>query len=172
MCKEDEETQMWLVRSDGSYIQIESYDEPDMCIAVDYEHGDDEEMLAKTCYNGELFLKDCSSDYGTEWYFTGGQLVNTMCWGAGLSSMMTVFLEEKNNVDVQECTKDLAVWGANDEAVLKADTFMFVNRLPESPFHMTAEKVNDELDKQSIGKNKSVLNTDSSTEVVAVEGET
>lgn len=147
-CKEDEETQMWLVKSDGSYIMIESYDEPGMCIAVDYEHGDDNEMLAKTCYNGELFLKDCDSEYGTEWYFTGGQLVNSLCWGTGLSSFMTVFLDDDEKMNTQECLKDVAVWGGNDEAVLKADTFMFVNRLPMAPVHMSHEEVNEELDKK------------------------
>ncbi|KAL9178993.1 hypothetical protein ACHAXT_011966 [Thalassiosira profunda] len=173
-CADGADSQMWRVKSDGSYVMVESYDHPGMCIAVDYEKGDDEAMLAQTCFNGELFLKECydgSSSHdgwgkpgwggdddddgwhgpgrhptlGTEWYFTGGQLVNSMCWGAGLSSMMTIFLEDKNNVDLQECTNDLAVWGANDEAVLKADTFMFVNHLPEAPFTNVIEDVLDLL---------------------------
>ena len=145
-CKEDAGNQMWLVRSDGSYIMIESHDEPGKCIAVDYEHGDDQEMMVNTCYNGELMLKDCESEYGAEWYFTGGQLVNTLCWSSGLSSMMTVFLEEENDVDMQACLKDVAVWGANDEAILKADTFMFVDRLPMAPMHMTVEEINDKVE--------------------------
>ena len=132
---------MWLVRSDGSYITIESYYEHGMCIGVDYKHGDSEAELAKKCYNGELVLTDCHSDYGTEWYFTGGQLVNSLCWGAGFSSTMTVFLEDDKNKVVKECKKDVAIWGANDEAVLKADTFMFVNRLPKAPFRI------DDVDK-------------------------
>lgn len=148
MCKDHEESQMWVIRSDGSYIMIESYEHPGMCIAVDYEHGDDEKIAAATCYNGELMLKDChDTEYGTEWYFTGGQLVNTFCWGTGLSSMMTVFIDDtgKNgNKLIKQCEKDLAVWGAIDEAVLKADTFMFVNRLPEAPFFI--RDVDDVLD--------------------------
>ncbi|KAL9178978.1 hypothetical protein ACHAXT_011951 [Thalassiosira profunda] len=154
-CTEDD-SQLWLVQSDGSYVMIESYHKPGMCIAVEYEKGDDEAMLAETCYNGQLFLKDCHSDYGTEWYFTGGQLVNSLCWAAGLSSMMTVFLEQdsSNDSDLQECEKDLAVWGANDEAVMVADTFMFVNHLPESPFYI--EDVDEALGKKVSQSNKMI----------------
>ena len=144
-CSDHAENQMWLVRSDGSYVMIESYDEPGKCIAVDFENGDDEKMVAKTCYNGELVLKDCyHADYGAEWYFTGGQLINGFCWGAGLASMMTVFIEDKKNQLIKECKKDVAVWGPIDEAVLKADTFMFVNRLPDAPFFI--RDVDDVLD--------------------------
>ena len=90
-CREYEETQLWGVVSDGSYIMIESYDQKGKCIAVDYKSGDSDLMIAKTCFNGELVLKDCyDTEYGTEWYFTGGQLVNSFCWAAGLSSVMTV----------------------------------------------------------------------------------
>mmetsp|Transcript_5363 Transcript_5363/g.12186 ORF Transcript_5363/g.12186 Transcript_5363/m.12186 type:complete len:333 (-) Transcript_5363:144-1142(-) len=142
-CKIHEESQQWLVRSDESYIMIESYDQPGMCIAVDFERGDDELMVAETCYNGELVLKDCHADYGTEWYFTGGQLLNSFCWASGLSSMMTIFIEDKGNKLIKECVKDLAVWGAAEEAVLKADTFMFVNRLPDAPFFIDVDDVLD-----------------------------
>jgi hypothetical protein len=134
VCQGDEPTQMWLVRSDGSYVMIESYDNPGMCISVDYEAGDDVGMVAQTCEDGMLMLRDCHSVYGTEWYFTGGQLVNSFCWAAGLSSMMTIDIE---NPDTYKCKKDVAVFGRIDEAVLKADTFMFVNRLPRSPFYVS-----------------------------------
>jgi len=136
-CEEGEETHQWLVQSDGSYITIESYHSRDMCIAVEYESDDTEAMLAETCYNGELVLRDCDSKYGIEWYFTGGQLVNSLCWGAGLPSMMTVFLDPGDPEEkVQTCVKDVAVWGGNNDSLYKADTFMFVNRLPEVPFHI------------------------------------
>ena len=80
-------------------VRIESCYHHDMCIAVDYERGDGESMLAQTCYNGELVLRACDAEYGTEWYFMGGQLVNSLCWGAGLSSVMTVFFEDGGNTD-------------------------------------------------------------------------
>ena len=121
---------MWRVISDGSYIMIESYNNPGMCISVDYEPFDDETMVANTCNDGVLMLRDCNSVYGAEWYFTGGQLINSFCWAAGLSSMMTVNIED---ADSYTCEKDVAVYGRIDEAVLKADTFMFVNRLPAAP---------------------------------------
>ena len=143
-CDVRADEQLWMVRSDGSYIMIESYDDPGMCIAVDYESGDDKAMAAATCFNGELMLKPCrDTKYGTEWYFTGGQLVNTFCWGVGLSSYMTIFVDEKEGKLIKECKKDVAVWGAVDEAILKADTFMFVNHLPETPFFLDVDEVLD-----------------------------
>lgn len=135
VCQVDEPSQMWRVISDGSYIMIESYDNPGMCISVDYEAFDDETMVAHTCLDGVLVLRDCNSVYGTEWYFTGGQLINSFCWAAGLSSMMTVNIEEDG--DSYTCQKDVAVYGRIDEAVLKADTFMIVNRLPAAPFFIS-----------------------------------
>ena len=125
-CDELDAAQMWLVRSDSSYIQIESYDCPDMCIAVDYERGDNVQMVEETCYNGVLTLKDCNSEFGTEWYFTGGQLVNSFCWGMGVSSIMTIPM----NGGV--CTPHVAVTGLDEDSLMKSDTFMFVNRLPNS----------------------------------------
>merc|ERR1719203_1935275 len=133
-----------MVRSDGSYVMVESRARPGMCIGVDHEAGDDRAMLAKTCYNGELVLRDCrppgdDDDGGgeaagpasaVERYFTGGQLVSSLCWGAGLSSMMTVFLDDE---------------GDNEDAVIKADTFMFVSRLPIAPFFV--DDVDAELDR-------------------------
>jgi len=142
-CVADEKSHEWLVHSDGSYVMIESYDQPHMCMGVDYEAGDDQALLATTCYNGELVLRDCDDEYGTEWYFTGGQLVSALCWRAGVSSTMTVFLDGDSNDDVRECQKDVAVWGANGEALLKADTFLFVTRLPDAPFFI--EDVNGAL---------------------------
>eukprot|EP00578_Thalassiosira_sp_NH16_P006384 CAMPEP_0181122358 /NCGR_PEP_ID=MMETSP1071-20121207/25267_1 /TAXON_ID=35127 /ORGANISM="Thalassiosira sp., Strain NH16" /LENGTH=357 /DNA_ID=CAMNT_0023207315 /DNA_START=93 /DNA_END=1166 /DNA_ORIENTATION=- len=142
-CDSKDDAQLWLVRSDGSYIMIESYDDPGMCIAVDYEQGDDKKMAASTCFNGELVLKPCKAEYGTEWYFTGGQLINTFCWGVGLSSLMTIFINDKKGKLIKECEKDVAVWGAVDEAVLKADTFMFVNHLPNAPFSIDVDEVLD-----------------------------
>jgi hypothetical protein len=133
ICQDDELTQMWLVRSDGTYVMIESYDNPGMCISVDYEDGDNEGMVAETCLDGILMLRDCHSVYGTEWYFTGGQLINSFCWAAGLSSMMTVNIKDGDNY---ECEKDVGVFGRINEPVLKADSFMFVNRLPRAPFHV------------------------------------
>lgn len=141
-CNELDTTQMWLVRSDSSYVMIESYDCPGMCIAVDYEMGDDDKMIEETCFNGELMLKDCNSDYGTEWYFTGGQLINSFCWGMGTSSVMTIFMN--NGV----CESSVAVFGLNEEAIMKADTFMFVNRLPSSP-HFT-QSVEDDCDDDEV----------------------
>ncbi len=147
VCQVDEPSQMWRVISDGSYIMIESYNNPGMCISVDYEANDDEAMVAETCLDGVLMLKDCNSVYGVEWYFTGGQLINSFCWAAGLSSMMTVNLEGK---DSYTCQKDVAVYGAIEEPLLKADTFMFVNRLPEAPFYIS--DVEDALDQASPAK--------------------
>ncbi|KAL7550967.1 hypothetical protein ACHAWF_014169 [Thalassiosira exigua] len=145
-CRENDEYQMWKVISDGSYVMIQSYDDPDLCIAVDYEDKDDKEMLAKTCLNGEVMLKDCHSEYGTEWYFSGGQLVNAMCWGFGLSSALTVFVDDSNKQDeLQECFKDVYVWGLNEEALLRADTFMFVNWLPNAPAYLDVDEVNDAI---------------------------
>ncbi len=138
-CYELDTTQMWLVRSDSSYVMIESYDCPGMCIAVDYEIGDDDKMIDETCYNGELMLKDCNSEYGTEWYFTGGQLINSFCWGMGTSSVMTIFMNDG------VCKSSVVVFGLDEEAIMKADTFMFVNRLPHSPhFTQNAEDCDDD----------------------------
>ncbi len=69
---------MWLVQSDSSYIQIKSYYNHGMCISVDYKRGNREVILAKTCYNSKLVLKDYHTEYITEWYFTGGQLINSL----------------------------------------------------------------------------------------------
>mmetsp|Transcript_23181 Transcript_23181/g.48906 ORF Transcript_23181/g.48906 Transcript_23181/m.48906 type:complete len:203 (-) Transcript_23181:198-806(-) len=171
-CEEDEEAHMWQVRSDGSYIMIESYSDRGKCIAVDYEQGDGESMLAKTCNDGELVLTECDADYGTEWYFTGGQLVNSLCYGAGLPSMMTVFLENGNDT-VKKCKKDVAVWAANDEAILKADTFMFVNRLPEAPFVIgdVQGSIEEKEPKLSSLKKMDEIQTHSA-EVINMEGST
>jgi len=143
-CREYEETQLWRIISDRSFIMIESFDNPGKCIGVDYDKGDSELNVAKMCFNGELVLRDCyDADYGAEWYFTGGQLVNSFCWSAGLSSVMTVLFEDKKQL-IKECQKDLTVYGAVGEALLKADTFMFVNRLPTSPIDIP--DVDDILD--------------------------
>ena len=150
ICEDGEPTQMWLVRSDGSYIMVESYDMPGMCISVDYQVGDNDAMVAQECENGVLVLRDCHSVYGTEWYFTGGQLVNSLCWAAGLPSMMTVGIKNANEYT---CEKDVSVYGKMGEVMLKADTFMFVNRLPLTPFYISdvsaalvekAESLNDD----------------------------
>ena len=128
-CDELDTAQMWLVRSDSSYIQIESYECPGMCIAVDYERGDNAQFVDQTCYNGVLTLKDCNSEFGTEWYFTGGQLVNSFCWGMGRSAMMTIPIVGNGDA----CSYTVEVFGGDESSIMKADTFMFVNRLPNSP---------------------------------------
>jgi hypothetical protein len=134
ICEHDEPSQQWLVRSDGSYIMIESYDYPGMCISFDYVSGDNDVTVSQLCEDGVLVLRDCNSIYGTEWYFTGGNLISSLCWAAGLPSMMTVAVADPTRY---ECSKDVSIFGKMGEAVLKADTFMFVNRLPMSPFIIT-----------------------------------
>ena len=76
-------------------------------------------------------LKDCRYDHGTEWYFTGGQLINSLCWGSGISTYMAVNIDSD-----QECDSDLQVWGDAADDVMRGDTFMFVTRLPDAPFYI------------------------------------
>ena len=130
-CKHDD-SHMWSVLSDGSYLMVESYDRPHWCIAVDYKDGDDEDTVEEAC-KGEYFLalKECGS-YGTQWYFTGGNLINSMCWAAGLSSFMGVYLDD----DDKQCEGYVSVYADPEEPILRADTFMFVNHLPESPVEL------------------------------------
>ena len=133
-CKHDE-SQKWNVLSDGSYVMIESYDRPHWCMAVDYKDGDKDEAFEKTCM-GEYYLalKECGS-YGTQWYFTGGQLISSMCWAGGLSSYMSVYLD-----DDKKCQDYVSVWGETPkEALMRADTFMFVSHLPESPVEVDVD---------------------------------
>ena len=134
ICEHAEPSQQWLVRSDGSYIMIESYDYPGMCISFDYQSGDNDVTVSQLCEDGVLVLRDCNSVYGTEWYFTGGNLISSLCWAAGLPSMMTVAVADATKY---ECSTDVSIFGKMGEAVLKADTFMFVNRLPMAPFFIT-----------------------------------
>ena len=189
-CDHYDESQMWWCRSDGSYIQIESYDSPGYCIAVDYDEKEDGKVrFAQACNNGYLYLKDCD-DWGTEWYFTGGQLVNSMCWAAGLSSMMTVWLEDNeprpepraifDDGKIEECKPALSVYGPNADGseggmplpLFKVDTFMFVNWLPDAPYEYdSADEVMDAIkgkikDKFDLKANNKVAN------VVEGEGET
>ena len=120
------------------------------------------------CEDGLLMLRDCDSVYGTVWYFTGGQLMNSFCWAAGLSSMMTIDIDDPMTYT---CKKDVAVYGRTDEALLKADTFMFVNRLPRSPFYISdVEEALEEMTKES----KDYEYTEEQDEEVTVhfEGET
>jgi len=127
-CKHDE-SQKWNVLSDGSYVMVESYDRPHWCISVDYQDGDKDETFVDTCM-GEYYLalKECGS-YGTQWYFTGGQLISSMCWAGGLSSYMAVFLD-----DDKKCLDNVSVYGKSpNDAIMRADTFMFVSHLPDSP---------------------------------------
>ncbi len=49
---------------------------------------------------------------------------------------MTVFLEGRDNKEVKECKKNVAMWRSNNKALLKADMFMFMNRILEDPFHI------------------------------------
>ena len=131
-CNKSDYAQCWAVLSDGSYVMVESYEHMGKCIAVDYEEGDSREILADSCSNGILMLKDCDSKYGTEWYFTGGQLISSVCWAAGVSTLMTVFVDGNNG----QCDSRVSVWGDAEDAILRADTFMFVTRLPEAPFQV------------------------------------
>mmetsp|Transcript_9154 Transcript_9154/g.13151 ORF Transcript_9154/g.13151 Transcript_9154/m.13151 type:complete len:293 (+) Transcript_9154:109-987(+) len=130
-CDHDE-SQKWNVLSDGSYVMVESYDKPHWCISVNYQDGDEDETFEETC-KGEYYLalKECGA-YGTQWYFTGGQLISSMCWAGGLSSYMSVYLD-----DDKECEDNLSVYGKSpNDAVMRADTFMFVSHLPESPIEV------------------------------------
>ncbi len=133
-CKHDE-SQKWNVLSDGSYVMVESYDHPHWCISVNYQDGDKDKMFEDTCM-GEYYLalKECGS-YGTQWYFTGGQLISSMCWAGGLSSYMAVYLD-----DDKQCEDNLSVYGKSpNDAVMRADTFMFVSHLPESPIEVDVD---------------------------------
>ncbi|KAL7485873.1 hypothetical protein ACHAW6_011473 [Cyclotella cf. meneghiniana] len=123
-------SQWWKVHSDGSYVMVESY-ETGLCISVDFVFGDTPAMLTEACNNGIVTLRACSADYGTQWYFTGGQLVNSLCWGAGISSALTVFPDPDRDGD---CDGAVSVYGSPYDPILRADTFMFVNRLPQAPF--------------------------------------
>jgi len=123
-------SQWWKVHSDGSYVMVESY-ETGLCISVDFEFGDTPTMVAEACNNGIVTLRACGADYGTQWYFTGGQLVNSLCWGAGISSALTVYPDpDKEGI----CDGAVSVYGSSYDPILRADTFMFVNRLPQAPF--------------------------------------
>ena len=124
-----DDTQWWRVHSDGSYVMLESYD-TGLCISVDFEHGDTPGMLLQACNNGIMTLRECGGDHGTQWYFTGGQLVSSLCWAAGISSAMTVYPDPDNE---GKCDGAISVYGTKNDAILRSDTFMFVNRLPESP---------------------------------------
>lgn len=132
---EHDESQKWNVLSDGSYVMIESYDRPHWCISVDYKDGDKDETFEDTCM-GEYYLalKECGS-YGSQWYFTGGQLISSMCWAGGLSSYMSVYLD-----DDKKCEDGVSVWGETpNDAIMRADTFMFVSHLPESPIEVDVD---------------------------------
>mmetsp|Transcript_21433 Transcript_21433/g.44006 ORF Transcript_21433/g.44006 Transcript_21433/m.44006 type:complete len:280 (+) Transcript_21433:41-880(+) len=128
-CNRLNEEQWWSVQADGAYVQVESYQYMGRCISIDYELGDSKKMLKQACEEGILRLKDCDSEYGTQWYFTGGQLISSMCWNEGISTYMTIFINDRNR-----CDSELSVWGNPQDALLRADTFMFVDELPESPF--------------------------------------
>jgi len=133
-CKHDA-SQKWNVLSDGSYVMIESYDRPHWCISVDYKDGDKDEAFEETCM-GEYYLalKECGS-YGSQWYFTGGQLISSMCWAGGLSSYMSVYLD-----DDKKCEGYVSVWGETpNDAVMRADTFMFVSHLPKAPIFVDVD---------------------------------
>jgi hypothetical protein len=66
--------------------------------------------------------------------------------------MMTVNIEEDG--DSYTCQKDVAVFGRIDEAVLKADTFMMVNRLPAAPFFIDVEDALESKDSEDEPKPK------------------
>jgi len=131
-CRHDKDYK-WNVLSDGSYVMIESYDRPHWCIAVDYKDGDDDKFFEDAC-KGDYFLalKECG-EYGTQWYFTGGQMVSSMCWAGGLSSFMAVSLDKGK----EKCEDSLTVEGETiSDAIFRADTFMFVSHLPKAPFEL------------------------------------
>lgn len=129
-CRPLDQTQWWSVISDRSYVMIQSYTQG-LCISVDFETGDSPGMLKDACSNGIVMLKPCDAEYGTEWYFTGGQLVNSLCWGAGISSLMTVYPDPDKQ---GQCDGTVSVWGDPSDAIMRADTFLFTNRLPRAPF--------------------------------------
>ena len=131
-CEQDK-SQKWKVLSDGSYIMVESSDNPHWCISVNYQDGDDDKTFEEACMNSYLALKECGS-YGTQWYFTGGQLISSMCWAGGLSSFMYVSLDNK------KCDSNLSVYGeAPNDAIMRADTFMFVSHLPKTPLKVDVD---------------------------------
>lgn len=125
-----DEAQWWKVHSDGSYVLLESYN-TGLCVSVDFEYGDTPDILRKACSNGIVTLRVCGEDHGTQWYFTGGQLINSLCWGAGISSALTVFPDPDKK---GKCDGAISVYGSTDGPILRSDTFMFVNRVPEAPF--------------------------------------
>lgn len=130
-CNNRDLTQRWTIRSIGSYVKVESFRNRGKCIGIDYEKGDSRKMLREACENGILMMKDCDTEYGTEWYFTGGQLVSSVCWSSGVSTYMTAKFEGRKK---EECEPALSVWGGEGDVLLRADTFMFTSSLPLSPF--------------------------------------
>ncbi|KAL7460510.1 hypothetical protein ACHAXS_000954 [Conticribra weissflogii] len=103
--------------------------------------GDSEEMLRQTCRNGLVRLEDCNSAFGSQWYFTGGQMISSLCWSAGVSTYLTVFIDGMNR-----CDSMLSVWGNPQDAIVRADTFMFVDRLPVLSFPGWGENDDDDDD--------------------------
>jgi hypothetical protein len=133
-------SQWWKVHSDGSYVMLQSFD-TGLCVSVDFEYGDRPFMLARACGKGIVTLRDCGVDSGTQWYFTGGQLVNSLCWAAGVASTLTVYPDpDKEGM----CDGAVSVYGTSNDAILRADTFMFVNRLPVAPFEVRPESLLDD----------------------------
>lgn len=130
-----DDSQWWKVHSDGSYVMLESYD-TGLCVSVDFEYGDTPNMLSKACNNGIVTLRECGADHGTQWYFTGGQLINSLCWGTGISSALTVYPDPDKD---GKCDGAISVYGTVNDAILRSDTFMFVNRIPEAPFEVEVD---------------------------------
>ncbi len=132
-CNNRDLTQRWSIQTIGSYIKIESFRNRGKCIAIDFETGDSRMMVREACESGILMMKDCDTEYGSEWYFTGGQLISSVCWGFGVSTYMTAKFEGRKK---NECEPALSVWGGEGDVLLRADTFMFTNNLPRSPFQI------------------------------------
>lgn len=131
-CNPTSDEQHWLVHADGAYVKVESYHSEGMCISVDYVEGDVPTDVEGACSDGFLTLKDCNEDFGVRWYFTGGQLVSSLCWSFGVSALMSVFVQTAVGRD--NCDTGLFAYGEDAaEPILRADTFMFVDVLPESP---------------------------------------
>ena len=80
------------------------------------------------CTDGVVGLMHCQNP-ATKWYDSGkSQLLSLTCWKAGYSTVLSVggvndTLKELKSIQV-------------DDVIPTVDTFMFVNHLPDPPFHL------------------------------------
>ena len=104
-CDEKNDLQQWNIYYKDEFMKIEAT--KDWCIGV-------EEV--KTCQGikAPLSLVQCS-DPGSDWYFTGGQLVSALCWSRGKSRLMSVD---------EDCEGSLKLYDEPDRGTM----FMFVGK--------------------------------------------